>query len=486
MATSIYDVDLPDWRLKEILDVANEWTICNGVSIKSGGEGVEARKAVSAPYSLFPSVVPASILQQAKSSMVHFNRLMHKVALDHDFLEESLKNVIKADDFMENLWNIYLKVRDAGVKQPYHLGLFRNDFMMNCLNNVGPGELVSADQLELKQIEFNAISSSFGGLSEQLGHLHRLTLRMCGKQFDSDQIPENRSATGLAQGLAAAWDLYGNPKAVLLYLISSDERNVIDQRWLEFKMYNTHPQIRVLRRTLAELSDNGILQGDGRLFLGNDEVAVVYMRDGYTAENYPTLKEWDGRLKMELSTAIKCPSIQYQLVGSKKIQQELARPGALEKFISDPAIVQSIRSTFADLYSLDLGEEGDIAVGKALAAPDKFVLKPQREGGGHNLYSEAITNFFTTYSNSKEREGYILMQRIFPWQQKNYLVKAGVPFVLSNVVSEVGIYGVYLGSEAEEKQNYECGHMLRTKISGTDEGGIVAGFAVLDTPFLVS
>ena len=33
-------------------------------------------------------------------------------------------------------------------------------------------------------------------------------------------------------------------------------------------------------------------------------------------------------------------------------------------------------------------------------------------------------------------------------------------------------------------ENFECGHMMRTKVSGTDEGGIVAGFAVLDTPFV--
>jgi hypothetical protein len=31
----------------------------------------------------------------------------------------------------------------------------------------------------------------------------------------------------------------------------------------------------------------------------------------------------------------------------------------------------------------------------------------------------------------------------------------------------------------------ECGHMLRTKIQGMDEGGIVVGIAVLDTPFVV-
>ncbi|KAK0045197.1 glutathione synthetase [Biomphalaria pfeifferi] len=486
MATSIKDIELSNKRLTEILDIANDWSLCHGISILDSGDAEnDGKKAITAPFSLFPSVVPAQILRQAQKSMKHFNLLMHKVALDHSFLENSLKNVIQADDFMKRLWDIYLQVREVGIKQPFYFGLFRNDFMMNCLKSITAGDLVTADQLELKQIEFNAISSSFAGLTEQISELHRLTLIMVGKKFESQQLPENKPATGFAEGLAKAWELYGNANAVILYIVSGNERNVIDQRWLEFQLYETHPHITVLRKTFLDINNLGVLDSNSVLTVNGMEVAVVYLRDGYTAENYSSEEEWNGRLKLELSTAIKCPSIQYQLMGSKKIQQELARPGAVERFISDASVVQDLRRTFADLYSLDLGPEGDEAVEKALASPEKFVLKPQREGGGHNLYSEDITKFFTLHRNSKQREGYILMQRIFPWQQKNYLVKRGVPFQLSDVVSELGIYGVYIGSAEQEIANYQCGHMMRTKITGTDEGGVVAGFAVLDTPFVI-
>jgi len=36
---------------------------------------------------------------------------------------------------------------------------------------------------------------------------------------------------------------------------------------------------------------------------------------------------------MEQSSAIKCPSISYHLAGTKKIQQELAKPGVLERYL---------------------------------------------------------------------------------------------------------------------------------------------------------
>ena len=48
---------------------------------------------------------------------------------------------------------------------------------------------------------------------------------------------------------------------------------------------------------------------------------------------------------------------------------------------------------------------------RAEAAPDDFVLKPQREGGGNNLYGGELA------ARLRQREGlaaFILMQRIRP------------------------------------------------------------------------
>jgi hypothetical protein len=40
-----------------------------------------------------------------------------------------------------------------------------------------------------------------------------------------------------------------------------------------------------------------------------------------------------ARSLMECSTAAKCPTVAYQLAGSKKVQQDLAAPGVVEKFM---------------------------------------------------------------------------------------------------------------------------------------------------------
>ncbi len=51
------------------------------------------------------------------------------------------------------------------------------------------------------------------------------------------------------------------------------------------------------------------------------EVAVVYFRSGYSPDQYPTDQEWDVRLLLERSRALKCPSIHYHLAGTKKVMQ---------------------------------------------------------------------------------------------------------------------------------------------------------------------
>ena len=57
--------------------------------------------------------------------------------------------------------------------------------------------------------------------------------------------------------------------------------------------------------------------------------------------------------------------------------------------------------------------------------------------------------------------------------------------VQAESVSEVGVYGTLVRRGAEELLNREAGHLVRTKAVTSNEGGVAAGFAVLDSPFLV-
>lgn len=62
-------------------------------------------------------------------------------------------------------------------------------------------------------------------------------------------------------------------------------------------------------------------------------VSVAYYRAGYTPDDYPSDIEWSAREMIENSLASKCPTIGYQLAGTKKIQQVLCEENVLEKFL---------------------------------------------------------------------------------------------------------------------------------------------------------
>ena len=78
---------------------------------------------------------------------------------------------------------------------------------------------------------------------------------------------------------------------------------------------------------------------------------------------------------------------------------------------------------------------------------------------------------------------YILMERIKPASQKSILVRNG-QWAEEETLSELGIYGVYVTQGSTVLLNQEAGHLVRTKTATSDEGGVAAGFAVLDSPYL--
>ena len=121
----------------------------------------------------------------------------------------------------------------------------------------------------------------------------------------------------------------------------------------------------------------------------------------------------------------------------------------------------------------------------AIANPERFVLKPQREGGGNNVYGEDIKPFLEKIENSQERNAYILMDRIQPPVTKNYMVRPGSEPMLVDVISELGIFGYVLGDKDRIISNKQVGHMLRTKLSNVNEGGVAAGLGALDSIYLV-
>uniref|UniRef100_A0AAG5DPZ8 Glutathione synthetase n=1 Tax=Anopheles atroparvus TaxID=41427 RepID=A0AAG5DPZ8_ANOAO len=465
--------------LVDVVEKAKDWAIMHGAAMRSKQE-FNPDALQFAPFILTPSSFPRVEFQKAVALQPVLNELIHAVAHDSAFLFETLKSTVKVDDFTRSLIDIYRTVLDEGIAQTVTLALLRSDYLPNFSDAI-------------KQVEINTIASSFGGISTNMTPMHSYILKELGHRDKLGNLPENKALSGLCDAMVEAWKLQKRPKAAILFVVEDVTYNICDQRFHEFYIREHHPDVLVVRQTLTEIHRAWRLGPDRELLLrvheGEPEVeaSVVYFRAGYEPGHYHGPDEWAARLLVERSRAIKCPSIQYHLAGTKKVQQALARPDVLRRFVgADEAKIDAIRDVFTGLYSLDPDEGGVEAVALALANPERFVLKPQREGGGNNVYGADIPAALNAMSPD-ERSAWILMERIFPPLSTGYMIRPGGPSPppLVQLVSELGIFGAIIGCKDEVLYNKQVGHMLRTKLSTANEGGVAAGLGALDSPYLI-
>ncbi|XP_067130688.1 glutathione synthetase-like isoform X2 [Centruroides vittatus] len=460
-------------ELRNLSRNAKDYALLHGIGMRVKDIPLDA--VVPLSCTLLPSPFPEYWFDYAKSIQIDLNAVIHNVAYDDEFLIKSLKSTVTVDEFTAKLFEIYQTVLQEGTNQGISLGLLRSDYLLNMKEN--------EKDLGLKQVEINTIASSFGGLCPKLQTLHQYILGCLKIKTSENALPCNPATEELAKGFYLAWETYGNINAVLLFIVEEITYNICDQRALEFCISEKYShKVVVLRHKFSELY-NTVSVKNGKLFVQDFEVAVVYYRTGYDPSQY-NAKDWEIRLLIEKSKAIKCPSIRYHLAGTKKIQQELTKPGILEKFLPNLSSASKIREIFANQYSLDMNEDGNKVIKMALETPEKFVLKPQREGGGHNVYGKNVKKVLEEISSSKEREGYILMELINSPSVENYIIQWNKDAIPCQVICELGIFGVILGSKDSILHNFDAGYILRSKTVDSNETGIAAGFGALDTPFL--
>lgn len=212
------------------------------------------------------------------------------------------------------------------------------------------------------------------------------------------------------------------------------------------------------------------------------KVSVIYFRTGYDPKQYTTDGHWEFRQFIEDTNCIVIPSAISQLVGLKKVQQLWCTD--LEKLserFGHKELTQ-LRSYFADQVDVDdclTDNKTKDMIHEAIHHPDRFVLKPQREGGGNNYYDSEIPKILN--QNLKLGSSYILMRKIYPTHHQAVFFREGKFEAINSVISEIGIYTASLWDGDKEMFNKSIGSMARTKSTSHNEGGVSIGAAVYDT-----
>lgn len=148
---------------------------------------------------------------------------------------------------------------------------------------------------------------------------------------------------------------------------------------------------------MKEMAEKLSLRENGDLYFGDEKVAVVYNRttfrlsDYIFGEEYDAQRSWEAKLMVCKSNALSIPPIEFELVNSKRVQTELAKPEVLRRYASQED-ADLIMTTRVGEWEFDSISQENLAAltAKVEADPSAYVLKPNLEGGGNNLYGEDI------------------------------------------------------------------------------------------------
>ena len=490
---------------------------------------------------LFPTPFPRELFKEATTTLQGlYQKLYRCVASDEAWLRGVLEDVVEHDEMVGGLLEVLDLVRKEGEgekeengergekpdeEQKVRMAIWRSDYMVE-VNDLLEGKKEDEDRgetgciardkskrLGLKQIEFNTIACAGGMHGNIVSDMHRFLSRtgeyelrvngQQGQQIKEEAMPRNNTTSMIARGLREAHHLYGNSRhqgvqgTCILFVVQDRNLNIADERSIEYELWNCEPPLPNFRIIFGEdVLKHTSLSEDRQLLYHPPirpnqtwEVSVVYSRSAHDDFEYDEAGFF-ARLQLEKRRAINCPDILTQLTGLKKVQQALTEDETLERWLR-PEEVATIRETFGTMHSLKTLKAGkdDSSMNKVEESLDKYFLKPNREGGGHNVFGRDIQDCLNNMSE-EEWGSYILMEKVKAPRVQNILMShKGI--YRGPVVSELGIFSACVRCSTSEQHEsdflVEAGTAwsLKTKAASVDEMSVVKGYGCFDSPLLV-
>lgn len=407
------------------------------------------------PFTLHPWQTPTGFYRHGQRVSPLYNRLYHAVSQNRAFLDEHLSPSRQVDPFIQGLYSC---LPPEPIEKPW-LYLSRHDFM----------PAITPQGILPKQVETNLMAASLGYASQKVNAAIRYLYH--GSDLGRATLP-HRGGSTICKGLAQAFRHLAKAGEIILFLVPPGEVNAFDQRAMQAELILEY-DIPVLRTTLDELGEKGQIV-DGKVVFQGKSVAIAYFRAGYSPDHYLKSQAWAGRKLLEHSHTVSIPSVTIQLANTKKIQQVLSSRETLEQFVPAQEAAQLLETMVTMAPVAEARQQ-------ALDEPEKWVLKPSREGGGNNYFGQEMVEHLRQLDES-QAQAYILMEAI---RQSPF---RAVRLVEEKVVdgpcfTELGHFSYALWEPGATEPVFEDteGYLLRTKDEKNREGLVLGGFSFLDT-----
>ena len=467
---------------KPIVDEMLDYVYSHGMVVKAK----EGKGVTQIPIVLYPSPIPKSLFDKITFYQIAFNKIIDKLSRDQAYLEEILTPLAESDEFIKKNLEISKKAAAFEHKQLVQLGIFRNDFM------------VDKTKKFIYQIEYNTIAVTMGFFSDSLQNFFNYFSKKYPEVYakyhgkEKIKVPTEKPNTieTFANSMIDAIKLtckdeYKN--TIIVFIVQNGEKNLFDQRSIENELWDKH-EVKSVRLTLNEVAQKCTTAENGDISYEGKKISLFYFRACYTEKDYIDEESWKGREMIELSTAIKCPNINTFLTTFKVFQYELTKPDVLKKYLTDELIINDISRFFVKLYYIrDMNKDQQKELFTNVTANlDKFVLKPQKEGGGNNIYGDTILTLIPNADVEPGNEllSTLVMEKIEPPEYETLILKDD-EIKTATCVSEFSAYGVVLSDDKSLIENKSVNYLVRTKDHQSSEGGVIVGVSAIDLPCLI-
>ena len=466
--------NIPENILQEMI----MYLYTNGLIIKSKAGGVS-----HIPIMLTPSPLSKNLYDKIFFYQIAFNKIINKLSNDQKFLEDTLTPIAEKDEFVRKNLEISKKLVDYEHKQKIKLGIFRNDYLFDKIQNF------------LLFTEYNTIASSMGTFTDRLKKFYSYFSQKYPeifKKYKEKIIPIEgfENVDKFTEAMVEAIKL-GFPQqykdSIIIFVIQKNESNIFDQYSLSDELYNKY-KILSKRLTLNEIKKNCVQDDQGNLTIDGKLISMFYFRSAYCESDFPDEESWQGRELIELSTAIKVPDINTFLTTFKIFQYELSKPQIMMHYCQNDLIINDILRFFGGIYNI---RDMDVEKQKELFSqiksdPNKYILKPMREGGGNNIFGDKLKELIPEEGNEPNDilKNSVIVDKIDAAVHESVVLR-NEKINLQNSISEYSIYGIILSNENNLYINKSVSFLVRTKNKDEIEGGIMEGAGAVDLPCLL-
>ena len=450
----------------------------NGLTIKSKKGGVS-----HVPIMLTPSPLPKNIYDKIFFYQIAFNKVINKLSNDQKFLEEILTPIAEKDEFVRKNLEISKKLVNYEHKQKIKLGIFRNDYLFDKVQNF------------LLFTEYNTIASSMGTFTDRLKKFYSHFSEKYPdvfKKYKEKTIPiegfdnVDKFTEAMVEGIKLGFPQQYKD-SIIVFVIQKNETNLFDQYSLSDELYNKY-KISSKRLTLNEIKQKCVQDEQGNLTINGKLISMFYFRAAYCESDYPDEESWQGRELIELSTAIKIPDINTFLTTFKIFQYELSKPQIMMHYCQNDLIINDILRFFGGIYYLrdmDTEKQKEL-LSQVKSNPNLYILKPNREGGGNNIAGDKLKELIPEEGSepSDLLKNSVIVEKIDAAVHESIVLR-NEEIKIQNSISEFSIYGIILTNENTIHINKSVSFLVRTKNKDEIEGGIMEGAGAVDLPCLL-